>query len=709
MSIHRPHNTHDTHGQLMSEPDRERLDTFKLDLTEDASVTEDQRDRADEDMRFVNVAGGMWENFLTGSSDFLSGSTDGETERVRLELDIVSDFLQGYIGEWGQNRVGVEYKPNDKGTTKDDSELLNGIYRSDFRQYSGKLATDNAVNECATCGYSAFKLATRFEDEGDPENDNQVIEWRPIFNAYATVFWDAAAKRPDKADASHCTVLEQFTIKSLEREYPGAAPISALDPETRFNLSATFRRADIVYIATRYEVSMHLETVWVYNNLQSGKVETYNDKDHDLVKDELAKDDFREFVRKRRVKRQIVEKTVFSGDAILESTRRIVGKWIPIVPFYGFRAYVGNQEWYRGLVRKMKDAQRLFNMQVSQLAENAASGGQEVPIFDPQQMENADIKATWADKNNKPYLLADSLRDADGKIVQAGPLGYSKPGQLDASTQSLLQIVPNYVESVTGGPPQEAFRKDLSGKAIKALIQRENRKTQVINENITMSIAWSGEVYQSMAAEVYTTPRMVKTLSRDGAESEEMLLGIVVDEETGLSIESNDLRGKKFQSYADVGPQYETLREQTVEDAKGMLETVSQIPAGEPYIPVLLAVIMDNMIGVGLDPIKELNRNIMLSQGMVKPQTPEEEELVKRTQEEKNQPDPGQALIEAAAQQQQAEARSLDASSVQKVADAKKKSAETTKILSEVGNARIKIFMDQQTAVREQARAGLTQ
>lgn len=701
MSIHKPHrSSHESSGRIMSEQDRERLDQFKKELKDDAEITDDQRDRASEDMRFVNVAGGMWEDFLT--------SDDSDTvDRVRLELDIVSDFLQGYIGEWGQNRVGVEYKPNDKGTTTEDSELLNGIYRSDFRQYSGRLATDNAVNEVATCGYSAFKLATRFENEGDPENDNQVIEWRPIYNAFNTVFWDAAAKRPDKADAVHCTVLEQFTPDSLEREYPGADPVSAYDPETRSYTTSNFRDIPIVYIATRYEVVDRKEDVWVYNNLLTGKVETYTDADHDKVKDELAQDKFRQFVRKRKIKRQIIEKTVFSGNAILEPTRRVVGRWIPIIPFYGFRAYVGNQEWYRGLVRKMKDAQRLFNMQVSQLAENAASAGQEIPIFDPLQMENPDIKNIWADKNNKAYLLADSLRDADGKIVKAGPVGYSKPGQLDGSTQSLLQIVPNYIESVTGGPPQEAFRKDLSGKAINALIKRENRKTQVINENITMSIAWSGTVYQAMAAEVYTTQRMVKTIARDGSESEEMLLGVVIDEETGMSVESNDLRGKQFQSYADVGPQYETLREQTVEDAKGMLETLSQIPAGEQYIPVLLAVIMDNMVGVGLDPIKELNRNVMLSQGMVKPQTPEEEEFVRGLREQQNQPDPSQALIEAAAAQQQAEARSLDAASIQKVADAKKKAAETTKILSEVGNARIRLFMEQQQATRDQAARGL--
>jgi len=635
----------------------------------------------------------MWEDFLTDDNQV--------NQRVKLELDLVSDFLQGFVGEWNQNRVGVEYKPNDRGTTKDDSNLLNGIYRSDFRQYSGKLATDTAVDECATSGVGAFKLATKFEDEGDPENDNQVIEWRPIFNAYNSVFWDCSAKRPDKADANHCTVLDQFTKESFEREYPGEVPSSAFDPETRRYSTQSFRTQEIVYIATRYEVQTISEDVWVYNNLQAGKVEAYTNEDHDSVREDLAKDDFRDFVRRRRIKRKTVEKTVFSGDVILEPPRRIAGRWIPVVPFYGFRSYVGNQEFYRGLVRKMKDAQRLFNMQVSQLAENAASSGQEVPIFDPQQMENPDIQSIWADKNNKAYLLADSLRDDEGKIVHAGPLAYSKPGALDQSTQSLMQIVPNFIETVTGGPPQESFRKDLSGKAIKALIQRENRKTQVVNDNIQTSIAHSGAVYQSMAAEVYTTRRIVTTLAKDGSESTEKLLGTVIDEKTGQMVEANDLRGKKFQSYSDVGPQYETMREQTVEDAKGMLETISEIPEGKQYIPALLAIIIENMVGVGLDPIKEINRNVMLSQGMVKPQTPEEEAFVQGLEQQSEKEDPQQKLIEAAAAQQEAEARSLDASSVQKTADAQKKLAETEKITSEIGTKRDQVSLDRQKAVVE--------
>ena len=63
-------------------------------------------------------------------------------------------------------------------------------------------------------------------------------------------------------------------------------------------------------------------------------------------------------------------------------------------------------------------------------------------------------------------------------------------------------------------------------------------------------------------------------------------------------------------------------------------------------------------------------------------------------------------LIAAATKQQEAEARNLDAASLQKVADANKKDAETVKTLSEVGVDKSKV--DAQVAqTRAKAREGL--
>jgi len=677
--------------------DAEKLDKFKLDISRDADVVDDQRDQANEDMRFVNVTGGMWEGFLTN---------DFDDERVKLEFDIVSNYLQRFLGEWDQNRMGVEFKPDDSNTSDDDAELLNGIYRADFRNFSGRMSTDLAVDEASTCGVGALKLAAFFEDDENEENDNQRVGWRPIHNAYNTVIWDQAAQRIDKRDARWCTELKPFTKDAFKAAYPDKDPVSAYTPDTHNNRSIDDRTPDFVYVATRYEAVRKKETVFIYNNLQTSEVEIYTKEDHKLIEDELKADEFRTFVRERKIMRRSVEKTIFSGEDILVDTKRIAGKWIPIVPFYAYRMYVDGVEWYRGLVRKLKDAARLFNMQVSQLAENAASSGQEVPIFFRNQMLNEEIKNLWADKNNKPYLLVDQAVDSEGNTLAAGPIAYSKPPQLDGSTAALLGIVPSYIQDVTGTIPQEASDPDASGKAIREMRKLVNLNTASVLANFAESITWMGEVYQAMAAEVYTTQRILRTVGKDGQEGEKQLFKTILDSETGKLVESNTLKGKKFRAYSDTGPQYETMREQTVEDLKGMLEILQTAPGGQQYTPAVMAVLLQNITGVGLDPIKELNRRIMLSQGLVKPETDEEEALVAQLQQP--QEDPQEGLIEAATRQQDAEARNLDASATQKIADADKKGAETIEILKGIETDQQKLGLEISKQFNEQ-QANVTQ
>ena len=185
-----------------------------------------------------------------------------------------------------------------------------------------------------------------------------------------------------------------------------------------------------------------------------------------------------------------------------------------------------------------------------------------------------------------------------------------------------------------------------------------------------------------MAAEIYTSQRIIRTIGQDGTESESQLLKTVMDEKTGRLVESNNLSGKKFRSYADVGPQYDTLREQTVEDLKGMLESMVNIPGGEQYLPAILSTLLDNISGVGLGPLKDMNRRNMLIQGLVKPETDEEKEFL--AQMSQPQEDPNQELIAAATEQQLAEARNLDSDSLDNAASANLKQAQTQKVLADI-------------------------
>jgi hypothetical protein len=690
-------------GSLDIEEDGgDKLQSFKNAISNDADAMIDQREQANSDMRFVNVTGGMWEE---------EWIDDIYKNRAKMEFDLVSNYLFRFMAEWNQNRQGVEYRPDDDVTSDDDAELLNGIYRADFRDGSGKVSLDNAVYELATCGYGAFKLATRFEDESDPEDERQRIEWRPIQNAFNTVFWDSSAIRADKRDARWVTVLTEFTKESFREAFGSDfQPSSAYTPDSKLWLN-TSRNSGLnpIYVATRYEIIRKREPVFVYDNLSTGETEVYSKKEHDLIEDELRADENIKFKRKRRLLKQSVEKTVFSGSDILEPTKRIAGKWLPIIPIYGYRAYVDGAEWYFGLVRKLKDASRLFNMHMNQLAENAASNGQRVPIFDPKQMPDG-IKNLWKDKNNKPYLLAKSLLDPDGNPVHHGPTGYLDPGSLDPNVAASMQSVIQYVQESTGGVPKDTLDPNASGKALRAMMKRENLNTQPVQDNINTGIEWSGVVYGSMAAEIYNQEQMIRTVGQDGTEGREQLLRMVMDEKTGVFVRANDLRGKKFRAYADVGPQYETLREETVENLKLMGDFLKETPDGAQYIGPLIFTMLDNMEGVGLGPLKDINRRNMILQGLKKPETDEEKQMLAQAQEQQGKLDPQAELMqkmgqqaEAEAQKFQSQARNLDADSVKKVAESRKVQAQTAEIMSEIEANRAKTLVDIRKQVLETA------
>ena len=77
--------------------DVDKLEKFKKDLTNDAQTISEQRDQANEDSRFINVPGGQWEGAF--GIQF--------TNRAKLELDIISQHRNRYVGEVFENDIGV--------------------------------------------------------------------------------------------------------------------------------------------------------------------------------------------------------------------------------------------------------------------------------------------------------------------------------------------------------------------------------------------------------------------------------------------------------------------------------------------------------------------------------------------------------------------------------------------------------------------------
>lgn len=653
----------------MSE-DVEILSEWRLEFNDAWSSSSEQRDYCNEDIRFVTTPAAMWEGFLR----------DQFANRPRFQFDQISGHVDRVYGEWLTNRATVNYRP-EVGGNEGDAKILNGLYRKDERRDDGQYAIDAAVLEALQGGYGAFKLATETIDE---EENLQHVMFKPLVSAHAMVAFDPNSKRYDKSDARYCYILTEMSRSRAEDMWDTEITSFTTPFDRReFNWNGV---RDSIFIAERYEVMEKRKKVFKYRNPLGKEVEYLEDElREEGVIDDLAEQGYEKTGEKRKWIRH-VEKSVFSGNTMLEEPRKIPGKHIPVIPIYAYWTFTDGMEYYYGLVRKQKDPQRLLNMQISTLAEVAATSVKEVPIFTPQQIKGHERNWAQAHLGKKNYQLVNPLKDAQGNIIGAGAIDRVSPPNVDPALAALVDITSNQIQSTTGGVPQDVVDPDASGKAILAMQQRVDMGTASIMKNIQRSLKRCGEVYRSIAEDIYDTPRLVTLTGEDDIDFEEQLFKLTVDNETGELKEINDITQGKYEVIVSTGPAYSSMRQQTVEEIR---ELLTVLPEGSPYTAPLLAVLIENVDGTNIDAVKEFNKRLMLIQGIREPENEEEAALLQQIQSQNDQGDMTQVLLASAAQEQQASAREKETQSLRNLADARLKTAQAMKTEKEAGGQTI--------------------
>ena len=257
-------------------------------------------------------------------------------------------------------------------------------------------------------------------------------------------------------------------------------------------------------------------------------------------------------------------------------------------------------------------------------------------------------------------------------------------------------IANGYAQKITGNAPQDTVDPDASGKAINVLRARENLSTQTMTDNIQQAIKHSGLAYLSIAKEIYTDRRQKRTLAVDGTTNVVPINNEVLYPDQARLVTGNKVAAGKFKVDVEVGPQYESQREATVETLERAMQLVGE---QSKYFEPLIAMWLKNISGTGLDVVKEFNRREMLKMGLSEPETEEEEQMLEQLRAAV---DPNDELIKAAKDQQQAEALNLVESAKNKAADTEKKKAETQEIISNIKGSFVERRL-QQLGIRQAA------
>ncbi|ENE0101679.1 portal protein [Escherichia albertii] len=444
------------------------------------SPQQEVREKCIEATRFARVPGGQWEGATAAGTKL-----DEQFEKYpKFEINKVATELNRIIAEYRNNRITVKFRPGDREASEELANKLNGLFRADYEETDGGEACDNAFDDAATGGFGCFRLTSMLVNEYDPMDDRQRIAIEPIYDPSRSVWFDPDAKKYDKSDALWAFCMYSLSPEKYEAEY-GKKPPASLDVTSMTSWEYDWFDADVIYIAKYYEVRKESVDVISYRHPITGEIATYDSDQVEDIEDELAIAGFQEVAR-RSVKRRRVYVSVVDGDGFLEKPRRIPGEHIPLIPVYGKRWFIDDIERVEGHIAKAMDPQRLYNLQVSMLADTAAQDPGQIPIVGMEQIRG--LEKHWEARNKKrpAFLPLREVRDKSGNIIAgATPAGYTQPAVMNQALAALLQQTSADIQEVTGGSQaMQQMPSNIAQETVNNLMNRADMASFIYLDNI---------------------------------------------------------------------------------------------------------------------------------------------------------------------------------------------------------------------------------
>jgi Phage P22-like portal protein len=270
-----------------------------------------------------------------------------------------------------------------------------------------------------------------------------------------------------------------------------------------------------------------------------------------------------------------VERYVISGQEILEGPDEWPGMHIPIVPFLGEEVMIGRRCVRRGVIRVLKDVQRLYNYAVSADAEAVALQPKAPFKGTRKNFENFLDQWETANTRNWPFLEYDPDPENGGRPPEREP-----PPVASTGIKELLGVATADMSAVTGiYPPQLGqASNETSGKAIVARQREGDTGTFHYIEAFARAIERVGQIVVDLIPHIYDTERTLRVVGDDGKPTKVEINKPIIDPNgDGIdTITLNDMTIGAYQVSVEMGPSYSTKREEAREGMQVLMQSLGQ-------------------------------------------------------------------------------------------------------------------------------------
>jgi len=478
-----------------------------------------------------------------------------EDTRPCLVINKLPQFVRQVTNDQRQNRPSIKIIPT-KDATQDDAEIYEGMVRYIQNSSSADIAYDTACLNQVICGLGYFRVSTDYLDDTTFEQDIVISR---IMNPLS-VFFDPAAKAPNKEDARYCFVTSDLPKGEYDELYEARVGECSTDDAfaavgNKFKEGVPeglVRVAEYFSVENRAKKVYQLETGEVVDKLMPGQVSV---RDRDIIE------------------KKIIWRLI-SSNAILQESEW-VGSNIPIIPVFGDQVEFNGVMSLKGLVRDAKDSQRMYNYWASAATETIALAPKAPFIMAEGQDEG--YEAMWKESNVRNFpALKYKPTSINGNLVGAPKRQTSEP-PIQAMVQSMRQAGED-LKSITGihDASLGAQGNETSGKSIMLRQKQGDVANYHFQDNLARAINYCGRILIDLIPKIYDTPRVVRILGLDNKMEERKVKQEFLDQKTGR-LKIFDPSIGKYDVITEVGPTYKTKRQEAAEAMTMILQSNPQL------------------------------------------------------------------------------------------------------------------------------------
>ena len=510
--------------------------------------------------------------------------------RPALTINFTDAITRRVINSCRENRPRIVCHPVGDGADIDTSKVINGLIKHIEYASTANYWYDNAIENSVQGGWGWLAVDNEYLRDNSFDQELRIKGYSNPLMCYA----DPNSRMPDGSDMDWFIETE-FMKRTVYREKFGK-----LDPT---GWRWVGRGDDVPDWSNKEEI--RIAKYWRVEHKRDRLIE-YTDGQRMLASEVGRKGAAQglKIDKEREVIRRQIVCYLLTSNKVLKVTEW-PGKWIPRVPVYGRRSDRNGKIYIKGMVRDLRDAARIYNYAETAKTEWYAMVTKAQWIGPEGFMDGHE--AAFRDTNRKPIIALEykPIQLSDGSF--APPPQRVEPPSPNAGFQEWAQSTKSNFLMVAGmphDPAQDMQGEVISGRALKQRQAMSDLSNFDFYDNFCRSLCQVGRILLDLMPHFYGTERMIRIIRDDGTPAQVtinervmpmMAQGSPLPMTTQAQINpqmappgptaqaqaakhiKNDLTVGDYEVIIDIGPSYQTKREQSSEAMLQLLGT----PAGQ--------------------------------------------------------------------------------------------------------------------------------